>query len=66
MIEGVEERDGALQVLDKDKASKEAERVSKETFLASKEARKEGGEMKMEKDKKKGEEETIDFLLLGY
>ena len=56
MVGGVEEEDGALQVLDEDKASKEEDRVSKETFLASSKG---GGERKMEKDKKKGEEETL-------
>jgi hypothetical protein len=57
--------DGALPFLDKDKTSKEADRVSEETGLASEEAGKRWGGRKMEKERKREEEETSGFLLRG-
>ena len=53
-----------MRYLDRDKASKEADRVSEETIAASEEARKGGGGGNMEEEKKKGEEETIAGFLL--
>jgi hypothetical protein len=53
MVEGFTMDDEPLQFLDRDKASEEANRVSKETILASKEVRKGGGGWKMGKEKKK-------------
>jgi len=59
----VADEDETLQDLGEDKTSKEADKVSKETGLASEEARK--GERIKEKEKKRGEEETIGVLLPG-
>jgi hypothetical protein len=55
MVEGFAVEDEPLQFLDRDKAFEEADKVSKETILASKEARKGGGGGKMGIEKKGGE-----------
>jgi hypothetical protein len=52
---GVADEDETLQDLGEDKTSKEADKVSKETGLASEEARKGGGERIKEKEKKRGD-----------
>jgi hypothetical protein len=62
---GVADEDETLQDLGEDKTSKEVDKVSKETGLASEEARKGERERIKEKEKKRGEEETIGFLLPG-
>jgi hypothetical protein len=64
MVEGFGVEDEPLQFLDMDKASEEADRVSKETIFASEEARKGGGDGKMEIEKREGEEEAIAGFLL--
>ena len=64
MVKGIVMLDEPLLFMDRDKASEEADRVSKETMLAFKETRKGGGGGKMETKKKEGEEEeAINFLL---
>jgi hypothetical protein len=54
MVEGFAVEDEPLQFLDRDKAFEEADKVSKETIFASKEARKGGGGGKMGIEKKRG------------
>ena len=56
MVEGIAVADEPLRFFDRDKASEEADRVSKEMILASKKARKGGGGENMGIEKKEGEE----------
>ena len=54
MVKGITVVDEPLLVMNRDKASEEADRVSKETILVFEEMRKGGGGERMETEEKRG------------